>query len=451
VNRLTKRDQVRAVSYTLCAIAVLCGAAVYQYHRAEQYRQAVEASYQRAFYDLVDYVKTVDATLEKGIHTSSVDRLVELSNRLWAEAGSAKAAMGQLPLSSVQMDQLSRFMSQVGDYTLTVALKAARGEEPSAEQQATLDTLSQYASSLSGALGTMEQQVNDGELTVWEIRSMTRQSQDGLPALADAFSQVEGEFVDLPTLVYDGPYSDHMSQRESVFLKDQPVVSEQQAQERAAQLLGVSPEECTMEGAGEGNMPTFSFVHEKEDGQRMYVEITQQGGYPLSLLNSRTVGEIRLSHDGAARKAEEFLLQQGFTDLRQRYALQRDGVLTLSYAAMQHGYTCYPDLVEIGVALDDGEIVFLQSGDYLMNHHQREIEPPAISRAEAEQSLNSRLTPVGYELAVIPRPDGSEVVVHGFLCTNQEDRKYLVYINAQTGREEELLLLVEDDNGSLAM
>ncbi len=38
-----------------------------------------------------------------------------------------------------------------------------------------------------------------------------------------------------------------------------------------------------------------------------------------------------------------------------------------------------------------------------------------------------------------------------FLCRGQNDEQVLVYINSETGMEEQILILIETDNGTLAI
>lgn len=447
---MTKRTVIRLVSFSLAALALMSGIAIWQFRSANYYRHQVDIAYQRAFYDLVDYAKTVDTSLEKSIHATSAQNIVRLTNEIWAEAGSAKSALGQLPLTNTQLDNLSRFMSQVGNYTITLAGKAMEGKDLTEEEQQTLDQLSQYSRQLCTALVEMEGQVNSGEM---DIRQLSRMLPDdtGMPTFCSSFQDIEAGFSELPSLVYDGPFSDHLAQRESLLLKDLPNVTEEEARQKAAALMKVAPEQLTVSEGIHSSIPTYSFSWQDEGGNFVSVDITQQGGYPLYLIDSRPTGDAMLSTEWAVRQAKEFLAQNGFGDMQESYYMEEDGILTINFAPVQEGYLCYPDLVEVGISMDDGHIVLMEASGYIMNHHDREIPAIKKTRNQVEKSINDRLTPQEYVLAVIPTDGGREVFVHGFLCTNSDDRKYLTYFNTQTGEEERIFLLLEDESGTLAM
>jgi hypothetical protein len=45
--------------------------------------------------------------------------------------------------------------------------------------------------------------------------------------------------------------------------------------------------------------------------------------------------------------------------MKESYYINQGGVLTINFAYMDGDFVCYPDLIKVGVAMDDGEIVSL--------------------------------------------------------------------------------------------
>ena len=52
-------------------------------------------------------------------------------------------------------------------------------------------------------------------------------------------------------------------------------------------------------------------------------------------------------------------------------------------------------------------------------------------------------------MAVIPTTRDEEPLCYEFLCRGQNNEQVLVYINSETGMEEQILILIETDNGTL--
>lgn len=112
---------------------------------------------------------------------------------------------------------------------------------------------------------------------------------------------------------------------------------------------------------------------------------------------------------------------------------------------------CYPDLAKVGVALDTGDVVSFESEGYLMNHGDRTLPAPAVSEAEAAAQVDGSLTVLAHQLALIPTGGEYEVLCHEFKCQNASGGHVLVYVDAADGRQERILLLQEDENGTLVI
>ena len=81
----------------------------------------------------------------------------------------------------------------------------------------------------------------------------------------------------------------------------------------------------------------------------------------LSLLGSRPVGEAALSRKEGVEQAAAFLEEHGYRDMAPSYFLEGDGILTVHFAPVLDGVYCYPDLVKVGVALDNGDVVSFEA------------------------------------------------------------------------------------------
>ncbi len=160
-------------------------------------------------------------------------------------------------------------------------------------------------------------------------------------------------------------------------------------------------------------------------------------------------GEQRLSKDTVFEHADRYLNLLGLDGMRATYYETNDGICTVNYAATNGEVTLYTDLVKVGVALDDGGIVFYDARGYINNHRERALEPPAITEEEALASVNPSLTILSSRVALIPTSGQNEVLTYEFLAQSEGGQKLLTYINAATGAEEQILLLIETPGGTL--
>ena len=444
-----RRVRVLAASFTAAAFAVSVGFGVQGYARAEDYRRQLDNGYRQAFTELTTAAGELDAALAKVTYATT------LCAQAYATAQAAQSALGELPYGNVELEQTAAFFAKAGDYAMAMA-RGTNGEGVCTdENRETLRGLAAAAGELSATLQELQLQLDGGALhpedvAAVEARLAAAAEDGGQITGGSAFQTVEADFPQVPTLIYDGPFSEHLSSRTPQMLEGLPQVTEEEARRAAAAFAGLRAEVFTRTSDGAGNLPAWGFSA-LADGGELYVEITKQGGQVLQMLSSRPVGEAALSRKEGVEQAAAFLEEHGYRDMAPSYFLEGDGILTVHFAPVLDGVYCYPDLVKVGVALDNGDVVSFEAHGYLMNHGAREPAAPAVSADEAAERVDSSLTVLSRQLALIPTGGEYEVLCHEFKCQNADGGHVLVYVNAATGQQERILLLLEDENGTLVI
>ncbi len=456
---LSRRGQIRAVSFLIAAFLILCGITIAKDAEARQYQRAMQNTYIRAFSELTASVDRIDTALEKAVYTTSSRQLCNLCAEIFGQAMTAQQALGQLPYANVELEQTAAFVSKVGDYANALARSAAQEEGYAGQQLETVKALSRGASELRGRLDGLESELYDGVITLEDVetaeRRMARSSgETGETVAGSSYQDIEAEFPETPTLIYDGPFSEHLSSRRALMLENVGTVTEEEALKNALDFAGLTAGQLTLLSPVEGEFTAWLFGGEA-DGEQVAVTVTQSGGYILSMSRSRSLGDETVSREEAVDLARKFLDRAGFEGganaLAESYYTQSDGVLTINLAGTQEGVICYPDLVKVSVALDTGEIVGFECGGYLMNHGKREMSGQRVPVEQARKEISPELTILSEGLAIIPTQGEHEVLCWEFYCENNQGRHYISYINAGTGQEQQLLLLLEDETGTLAI
>ena len=450
-----RRVRMLAASFTAAAFAVSVGFGVQGHIRAEDYRRQLDNGYRQAFTELTTAAGELDAALEKVTYATTPALFAALCAQAYAKALAAQSALGELPYGNVELEQTAAFFAKAGDYAMAMA-RGANGEGVCTdENRETLRGLAAAAGALAATLQALQLQLDGGALhpedvAAAETRLAAAAEDGGQITSGSAFQTVEADFPQVPTLIYDGPFSEHLSGRTPQMLEGLPQVTEDEARRAAAAFAGLRAEVFTRTSDGAGNLPAWGFSA-LADGGELYVEITKQGGQVLQMLSSRPVGEAALSRKEGVEQAAAFLEEHGYRDMAPSYFLEGDGILTVHFAPVLDGVYCYPELVKGGVALDNGDGGSFEAHGYLMNHGAREPAAPAVSADEAAERVDSSLTVLSRQLALIPTGGEYEVLCHEFKCQNADGGHVLVYVNAATGQQERILLLLEDENGTLVI
>ena len=126
-----------------------------------------------------------------------------------------------------------------------------------------------------------------------------------------------------------------------------------------------------------------------------------------------------------------------------------DGICTVNYAWKNDDVIYYSDLVKVSISLDSGALVGFDAKPYLLHHRTRSFENPTVTENEAAKKLSPVLTITEHEMAAIPLDTGKEALCHEFHCKDAEGQEVLVYIDALTGEQRDLLILLYSDGGVL--
>lgn len=449
-----RRGRVRAVSLLAAAFLVAVGFALQARAQAGQYARELENQRRHAFAELAAAAQELDTALRKASFAATPALFASECTQAYAKAQTAQMALGELPYGNVELEQTAAFLAKAGDYAMALSRGVWGDAVCTAEEREGLRAFSAAAAALARTLGELQLQVGAGEVPLEDLAAVQARLSavqgDQTQTAGSAFQTVEADFPEVPALVYDGPFSQHLTGRAPRMLEGLPQADEETARQAAAGFFGLRPEVFTGTDQGEGALPTWGFTGTVEGGE-LYVEVTRQGGQVLQALSSRPLGEARLSREAAVQAAAQFLEERGYPDMAPSYSILQNGALTVHFAAVQDEVYCYPDLVKVQVALDNGGIVGFEAQGYLTHHGSRTLPAPAVTEAEARTRTGDALEILSHQLALIPTAGEYEVLCHEFKCQAEDGSHVLVYVNAETGQEERILLLLEDENGTLTI
>ncbi|MDI6907235.1 MAG: germination protein YpeB [Thermoanaerobacterales bacterium] len=427
-------------------------------------RQGVETAlnnqYQRAFYETLNHVQGLQVMLGKSLVTETEPLNTAVFADIWRQALMAQASLAQLPVTDVTLVRTTKFLNQVGDYANSLMRSAALGREPSEDHYATLKRLYDQAAVLNRQLHEVEQDVQKQGLGFWAIREQIRaRSALRKPAPVnpgeDDFQALNREMEVYPTLIYDGPFSDHLERRTPLGLPEERISA---AEARTRALKAVDRRQgitytARVTGSTRGLLESYrvEITGKRQGGDEIIVaDLTKQGGETVWYLSSRPIGAARISVAEAQARAERFLAARGRANTTPTFHQRQWNTVVYNFAGLKDGVVLYPDLVKVTVALDNGQVVGLEQAGWLMMHHPRADLKPKLSEAEARKKLSSNLQVTASRLAVIPTDGGKEILTWEFRGT-AGGNTYLVYINAENGREEKILELVGQPQGTLTM
>ena len=437
-------------------VLILIGAIIWLgyslYKRNKESALANENLYNQSLYELVYYMDNVKNYLAKATISTSASNGAETLTNVWREANLAQTYLSMLPIQAHELENTEKFLNQVSDYSYSLSRKSFKGENLNDEDLENLQELHKYSIEINNVVNQISFDLNAGNLK-WSDLTGDRDVDFAQQVSSDfnLANSLEENLHQYSGLIYDGAYSEHIVSEEKKGLKGDKI-SEEDAKNKAKGFIGENNiKEISNYGFSEkAPVPSFTFNIKNNQDENITISISEIGGYIVYMNSDKQVNVENLSYEDANKKGKEFLERKGFQNMQQTYYLKNDGILTINYAYSQNGVIMYPDLIKVKVSLDDGQVLGIETTGYLNNHTERDISKVKISKEQAREKLNKKLNIQSELLAVIPTEWRTEKLCYEFKG-KVNDTEYLVYINAENGEEEQILIITNTPNGVLTM
>jgi germination protein YpeB len=174
----------------------------------------------------------------------------------------------------------------------------------------------------------------------------------------------------------------------------------------------------------------------------------KNGAELLTVSGNNDSSAKNLDLEDAIETAKDFVKRAGIEQMECVWSDIVDNDAYINLAPIQNDTIIYPDLIKVKIDLATGNVLGYESSSFYTNHTNRQIENPQITDEQAKN-----LVPKGYNVlscknALAPLEYGREVLCKEVKCT-KDGELYYMYFNAQNSECENVLKVVETDNGNL--
>ena len=450
---MSGNTKTRILIISIILLVMLCLATgYYAFLLREKYNIINTNDYTEAFSNLVNYVNNVENYLAKAMISKDSSHAAQTLTQIWRDSGLATVYLSRIPIKDEGLAQTAKFLNQVSDYSYSLSRKNIDGEELTEKDFNNLKELHSYSSMLESTLNQLSEELYTGTIN-WD--SLNSGMNSGLAQEVDnmnIFTNIDDNLNEYEGLIYDGAYSDHVNKEDKKGLIGNDI-SKEEAKEKVKEFIGNdSIEEIKYNGFIEkAEIPSYDFSVKLKDREENYsIMISKKGGHVVETSLDREVIEEKISQTEANEIGKVYLLSKGFENMKETYFIKQGNIVTINYAYNDNGIIVYPDLIKVRVALDNGEILGIETTGYLNSHHSRAYKMPEISIEDARKSLNENIIIKDESLAIIPTEWKTEIFCYEFKGS-VEGKDFLIYINCETGDEEDILVILDTSGGTLTI
>lgn len=426
---------------------------LYLANEKQEVVETLESSYTRSFYDLIEYMDNVETLLAKVQISNSSEYAAKTLTDIWRKADLAQSSLAQIPITHMTLEKAVQFLNQLSDYSYTLSQSLIDKDRLSEEEFDNLNNYYEKSKTINQILSELIVDLNSGSIS-W--KELTREehtnflAQEVSNVSQDSFGGIEENMQDYEGLIYDGPFSDHMTSVTPLGLGSGEI-SEEDAKNKVYEFIdGNTIESMEVAEVRDAKIPVYAFDITLKDDSKIYIDVSIQGGKVLWCMSNIQPSGENISVEQAKENAKDFLDSHGIFNMQDTYYISENGMATINYAYKDNQIVCYPDLIKVKVSLADGSVIGMEAQSYYSSHTDRNYKIPKISIEEARKKINSEID-IYYEgQALIPTDWRAEILTYEFKGRVDEN-DFIVYINAETGKEEKIFMIINTPNGILTV
>lgn len=456
---IMKKRGIYGVIVALLVIGVTTLASLLYIDRM-QFGNSLQARYQKQLYDLIGNVQNLETDLAKVTVTSSPQSSTLLFGDIWRQAGSAADSINSLPITHTAISETSKFLSQVSDFSYSLVKSGNDGNKLADEDWSKLESLKNNAAYLRGQLMTLVSEMQKGKIIWSEIRYKGGKilGKAQVNVVDQKFSNIQKSMVQTPTLIYDGPFSENVLNI-TPKVTAEPVVTLDAAKQKVTDIIGKNmiKETGSYSSKGDGNISVYPFyviLKNRDRNSPVNIDISKNGGHLVYMLDSRGVHKPVIDVKKAINIGLNYLNNKGYKNMIPSFSQKSDNTLIVNYVLTQTIGTAtavlYPDQIKVKIALDNGDVIGFDAQKYLTAHAMRKLSSPKLSVSQARSKASPKIKVTNSRLVLIPLLSTREVLCYEFVG-RKDDSTFAVYINANTGKEENILQIIDTPDGQLAI
>lgn len=411
------------LSYAFFVLAVF---AYRQSTENEAMHHVLNAQYARKMTEASQKLEELDEAVNQTLLFNESDGFTEAKDDVWRLSNDIKTAVGALPIDRGFSNTWMNYLGRLGNY--------AKEAEPSTQDEF-VNVMQKASVNLRDMADDWQVATRDlmqGDMTVegWRNQLESVDTTADWNQMRETVQQYTE--TDFPLTASE---SDAVKKKELQKLTDE-IISRDEAVERFKTLFpDVKETSLAVENSAPGAPYPFYHIRFAYNQSIGYMDMTEKGGHILSFLVERAFDDHVLPYEELEEAATTFLENAAFDDVVLEEARENDTVWHFVFVREDPTYQAkvFSDVIHIKVAKDNGEIVGLNTMEYIQ---KEDVKEQPIVEQNWKTFFQPNVTVREEELAYVENDRFEQRLAYRLLVTQEIDQTthtYVILVDTATG------------------
>lgn len=407
---------------------------------SNNYKKELENGYKKNFYEMVSNINDLEVDISKLVATNEISSQRELLNGICETSKLGVNNVNLLPITYNKMTKINNLLNKMNGFMYSLLLETYDGKKISSDDFLQINNLHEMIIDIQYDLNDYMAKLDNDYSILDEVDFGDNELSDFSAGIVNT----ESSNSEVPSLIYDGPFADSVLNKEIIGLPDIEYSVEDVEEKLHYLYPGYT---INYVGDSTGKFETYNF--EVGGDISLYISVTKKGGVLLTITAFGSGGDKSLSVEEGITLAETYAKDVGFDSMYNVWHQDTGNVLYVNLAPIKNKVIYYSDLIKVKVDLSLGLVVGWEATNYATNHQERSFSSE-IGILDAQKNINGILTIKERNLCIIPDKYVGEINAYEFICT-WKNYTYYIYLDSVTGKEVNILRVIDTDNGSLLM
>ncbi|MDR2266465.1 MAG: germination protein YpeB [Christensenellaceae bacterium] len=404
------------------------------------HRTRLDGLYAKAHYEASDAISNIEVKLSKLSVVNSSNMLKKLLHEICRDSSIASINLSQLAVESEEITVIIKFLNQTGDYAKYLA-------EHDCDDILSTDAII-LIEKIRGTIKIIQNALSETSSLILTGKNFVSGIKGRLSIMDACFNRLDtDEHLEYPEMIYDGPFSDGLDNREAKYLINLNDIDIDAATKIIRDKF-INVQDLRFLCERFGPIPGYVFDVTWHGGNGCVI-ISKRGGMIVEYSSFADTRDSNVPEEQCVTLAEELLGNFGYHNLQPVWVSGNQSIVYINFAYVLDDIIYYPDIIKVKMSSDTAQLLGLEASNYIYNHtYDREITSDIKTSDMARGKLNSSLIVQTQRLCVIPVDYGREVLTFEFSVTLNGEM-YYIYLDASTLSEIKVMKVIESDAGRL--